>query len=161
MLFSDLLILSLKVHRKEKFLFITGIGRLETLDSKEYDHHEADNYVNQKWWLWFDLGYGEYMHLCDIIFLASLYQSQVLLQWCLFREWRDMRDWLDLKALTLGTFCTVFTEQRLSRMRSQVGMRGHVVHKIVQEYQVFIYIKGDIISFSTDKIYCTWIRGMG
>jgi hypothetical protein len=48
MLFSDLLILSLKVHRKEKFLFITGIGRLETLDCKEYDHHEANNYVNQK-----------------------------------------------------------------------------------------------------------------
>jgi hypothetical protein len=48
MLFSDLFILTLKVHRKEKFLFITGIGRLETLNSKEYDHHEANNDVNQE-----------------------------------------------------------------------------------------------------------------
>jgi hypothetical protein len=62
-----------------------------------------------------------------------------------------VRDWINLKALTLGSFRIVFTKQRLSRMGSQVGMGGHVVYKIVQEYQVFIYIKGDIISFSIDK----------
>lgn len=152
MLFSDLFILTLKVHRKEKFLFITGIGRLETLNSKEYDHHEANNDVNQEWWLWLDLGYGEYMHLCDIMFVAPLYQSEMLLQWRLFRGWRDVRNWLDLKALTLEPFCIVFSKQRLSRMHSQVGMRGHVVYKIVQEYQVFKYIKGYIFGFSINKI---------
>jgi hypothetical protein len=92
------------------------------------------------------------MHLCDIMFVAPLYQSEMLLQWRLFRGWRDVRNWLDLKALTLEPFCIVFSKQRLSRMHSQVGMRGHVVYKIVQEYQVFKYIKGYIFGFSINKI---------
>jgi hypothetical protein len=94
------------------------------------------------------LGHCEYMNLCDAFFVASLYQSEVLLERGLFGGWRNVRDWLDLETFARGIFCIVFALQRLSRMRSKVRIGGHVVYKIVQEYQVLIHIKRDIFSFS-------------